>query len=91
MWNRIGYMVILSHLDRISNVDLLLSPVVHSARNQTVCSLCSKKKKYFLAHVSVLINEKNFMSIGHRLRTRQVELGMDSQRAPLCTGYSKST
>ena len=65
--------------------------IVHSARHQTVRSLCSKKKKnIFLAHVSVPINEK-FISIGHRLGTRQVELGLDSQRALWSTGYSKIT
>ena len=50
-----------------------------------------EKKIIFLTHVSVPINEKVFISIGHRLGTRQVELGLDSQRAPWCTGYSKIT
>ena len=29
MWNRMGYMVVFSHLEEISNVALLLSLIVH--------------------------------------------------------------
>ena len=29
MWNRMGYMVVFSHLEGISNVALLLSPIAY--------------------------------------------------------------
>ena len=67
-----------------------------------LCGVCvTRKKIIFHAHVSdktdihrcihTYTSMKKFISIGHRLWTRQVVLGLDSQRAPWCTGYSKST